>query len=182
MTTTTTMRIRYTINDGNLVGNCEDLSADEVAARARRYRDLLDEAFRAEFGDGADIDLAIQYRTSGSSARPAVFADDPDADCMALEARAEEIARQTFERLIDEESAESEGWPHLTDDGQLIVREFAAAWYRPGGTLNWSAFYQEAEQAAANARPGEAIVYEIHSTESRDGRPPTITLGRELFE
>jgi hypothetical protein len=102
-TTTTTMRIRYTINDGNLVYATETLTDEQVVARARRYREMLEQAFRAEFGDDADIDLTIQYRTSGSSARPQVYSDDPDIDYVSLEERADEIARQTFERLIDAE-------------------------------------------------------------------------------
>lgn len=100
---TTTMLIRYTITDGNLVYDTENLSADEVAARARRYREMLEQAFRAEFGQETEIVISIQYRTSGSSAPPQIYSDDPDSDCLTLEERAAEIVRETFERLIDAE-------------------------------------------------------------------------------
>lgn len=40
---------------------------------------------------------------AGASAPPQIYSDDPDIDYVSLEERADEIARQTFERLIDAE-------------------------------------------------------------------------------
>ena len=69
---------------------------------------------------------------------------------------------------------------YINDAGRAAVSEWVTANAR--GTQNMPAWYADAECAANDALPGEAIIIEIRAMNSLTGNPITLTLDPGHFD
>lgn len=80
-------------------------------------------------------------------------------------------------------SGEEDSLPYriLTVAGQQAVAQWVHAVARDPESHSLSYWHDRAEDAAGNARPGEAVIIEMRGADTRSGNPETLTVHPELL-
>lgn len=68
----------------------------------------------------------------------------------------------------------------LNKQGEKLVNDWLAQYARKPAFLE--AWYLDAEEAAMNAQPGDDIVIELRASDSKSGRPETLTIPLQCFD